>query len=102
FDRVQGKMFVSATDNVAQSRDFNRITVEGHNPDALENAMSKFESEVAPALDRTNVAGTFVDDNDRALVLNLIGLLALRNPRWRETVRSFRERTVKGMMDLTL
>jgi hypothetical protein len=35
-------------------------------------------------------------------VLNLVGLLALRNPRWRERMRQLREQVAKLTMDMTL
>lgn len=102
FDRTSGKAFAAAIENVAVEKDFNRIEIEGIQPDTFESAMSKIEGEVAPALCRTIEAATFCSDDDRALILNLVGLLALRNPRWRESVRDFHERVAKAIMDISL
>ena len=102
FDREQRKMFVTATDNVGLERDFNRIETEGQKPDALENKLSGFESALTTALERTNAAGTFQSDEDRATILNFIGLVALRNPRRREGIRDFHEQIMKRMMDVAL
>jgi hypothetical protein len=102
YDRKQRKVFPSAIENIAAERDFNRVEIEGMAPDALEASFGEFEGALTPALERTIASAAFQNDDDRAYVLNLVGLLALRNPRWRESMRQFREQIAKRMMDLTL
>jgi hypothetical protein len=102
FDRERLVSFVAPTDKIAVERDFNRVEAEGVKPDALENRLSAFETKLAPALARTNVSGGFQNEGDRALILNLIGLLALRNPQWRERMRQFHEEVSRGIMDIAL
>jgi Protein of unknown function (DUF4238) len=100
FDRESGRSFQAATKNVAVEIDFNRVEVEGHPPDAIEKAMSKFESEAAPALGRIIAAKSIRQEEDRSYLFNLIGLLAIRNPGQRERWRDFREQISKRVLDL--
>lgn len=53
--------------------------------------MSKFEGELAPALNRILKAGNLKSAEDRAILLNFIGFIAIRNPQQRETFRKFNE-----------
>ena len=102
FDRDTRKSFVTGIDNVGAQRDFNRIDVEGAEPDAIENMLSNFEGEVAPALERTIQGQTFQSNEDKTVILNLVALFALRNPRFRETMREFHEQILKQMLGMTL
>lgn len=102
FDRERRKMFRTGIDNVAAQRDFNTIEVEGYDPDTFENEMSHFESELAEALRRINAARSLANEEDRAYLLNLVCLTALRNPRLRETMRRGREQEARIIMDQVL
>ena len=88
FDAVERKVFRPAPDNVALQMDFNTIDLEGHKPDAFENAMACVESDIGPALVRIVAAKSLKNEEDRTLLLNLIGLLHIRNPRLREIGRA--------------
>lgn len=48
------------------------------------------------------VAKSLRNEEDRTLLLNLIGLLHIRNPRQRERFRDFRERVAKSVLDVVL
>jgi hypothetical protein len=102
YDRIARRSYPSATENVAQERDFNRFETESGPPDSFEAGLARFETALAPALKRTIAAAHFPNPDDRAYVLNLVGLIALRNPRWREQMRKLREQTSRVMMDMTL
>ena len=95
-------MFVTTSRNIAAEKDFNRLDIPGVPPDALENDLSKFETKLDKALSRIVTTGSFRDVNDRAVIFNAIALFAVRNPRWRETMRGAMERTAQIIMDLTL
>ena len=99
FDR-QGKRFTSNILNIAVKHDFNRVEIEGNAPDVFEQEMAKFEGELAPALNRILEVRNLRSAEDRAILLNFIGLIAIRNPRHRETFRDFNEQVIKMMMDL--
>jgi hypothetical protein len=89
FDFESGKdPFSTNTKNVAQERDFNRIESDNLPPDALETAYGKFEGELAPVLKRL-VSGAVCTEDDFSSILTLIGVLAIRNPRFRSNFSEF-------------
>ena len=102
FDARTRKVFPTNIFKVAAVHDFNRVDADGHPPDAFEKGMAEFEGELGPAIERVKVAGTIDDENDRALILNFMCLLSLRNPQQREIARSFQERVAKQTMKLVL
>ena len=85
-DRPTEKSFRTAPKNVAAERDFNRVDVEGMDPNMVEKALAKFEGEVAPALERAKMARSLANKEDREAVMNLMSSMALRNPRQREAI----------------
>jgi len=100
-DRPQNKWFRTSPDNVAKKKNFNRIDVPEMDPNAIEKALSEFEGEVAPALERIKAAKSLSVEADRSLLVNFMAALALRNPRRREDlgkIISFQKRNfVKGL-----
>lgn len=87
--------------NVAGVRDFNRVDVDGHPPDALEAALSTFEGQAAASIRRVVATGTFSGE-DRVVLLNLATLLAVRSPQQREHWRQFQEHLWRNVMSLAL
>src|SRR4051794_32422018 len=75
FDPNQWAPFQSPIANIAAERDFNRVDVEGLDPNTIETGMSKFESRCSSALERIIAARSLDNVDDRALLLNLIALL---------------------------
>lgn len=92
--------FYTATTKVAAERDFHRIDADGIEPDALEAALSGFETDLSDALQRIIAARSIRNENDRGYLFNLMGMMAVKNPRFRETVRDFHEQIMKQMMAL--
>lgn len=99
-DAKERRSFSTSPINVAVERDFHRIDIDGHALDALENAFSQFETDLNQALKRIVTARSIKDDNDRALLFNLIGLMATKNPRLRENFRVAYEHMERIIMDL--
>jgi hypothetical protein len=87
FDRKKARTYKNNTQDVACQNYFNRIELDGMDPDALETAMSGFETNLADALARINEARNLENEDDRAHLLTLIGLTALRNPEMRMNIR---------------
>ncbi len=84
-DASTRKSFIASPAKIAAERDFNRIDADGVPPDALEKELGKFEGVIAPGIQRVRTSATFGRDGaDRADVINLITLLAVRNPRKRK------------------
>ncbi|MEP7172520.1 MAG: DUF4238 domain-containing protein [Aestuariivirga sp.] len=102
FDGVEKKTFLTSIENVAVERDFNRFEADGVAPDAFENKMAEMESEIATALGSIIEKRSIAGEEDRILLMNFICLLALRNPRFRETMRDFQERVSKRMISMSL
>lgn len=96
-----GRFFETNPRNVGAERDFNRIEIEGHAPDALEQKLAGFEAEVAESIRRIAVSHKFVGD-DRRNVLNLIALLAVRSPQMREHIRKMQEQLMKKILSISL
>lgn len=109
-DRERPKLFVvdletrrtfeTAPANVAAERDFHTIDIEGQAPDALENSFSDFETKLDNALKRIVAARSIANDDDRALVFELIAIMAVKNPRLRESASNMRAQLAKMIMDL--
>jgi Protein of unknown function (DUF4238) len=87
FDRETDKSFRANVKDVACQNYFNRIEVDGMDPNAVEKAMSEFESKLADALVRINETRSLESEEDRAHLITLIALTALRNPEMRENIR---------------
>jgi hypothetical protein len=96
------RTFETSPANVAAERDFHRIDIDGHSPDALENAFSEFEARLDQALRRIVAARSIADPNDRALVFGLIAILAVKNPRLRQTYGDFSAQVAKLIMELSV
>ncbi len=61
---------------VCAERDFNRVDVEGHAPDAIEIALAPFEGEAINAIRRVIDSEAFPTDSDWNLILNFLRLIA--------------------------
>lgn len=87
FDREQQRSFKKNVREVACQNYFNRIHLDGMDPNGLERAMSEFETGLAEALVRINKAGNLDNEEDKSYLLTLIGLTALRNPDMRKNIK---------------
>lgn len=96
------KSFRAPPSKVAAERDFNRIDIDGHRPNAIESAFSSFETRINDALNRIEASNSLSSKDDHVLILNLIAMLAVRNPRMRETMRAAKERQAEFIMDALL
>ena len=80
------KSFETKPENVAQERDFHAIDVPGRELDAVEKEIAKFESTVAPALDRVIGAQALDNTEDRLTLFFFATLLLLKNPYMRRKI----------------
>ena len=88
-DIETGKLFRPRLRRIASETDFNKIEIEGEDPYAVEKALSAVETEISPALEEVIAARDFPSGKHRNLILNLMAMLAVRNPRVRETFGAF-------------
>lgn len=95
-----GNCFSTSPKNVGVARDFNRIDADGQPIDALESALASFEGEAIDVIRKVLASRTFPDAADFNVILNLVGLVAVRNPRRRDNFNQFREQTLHMIGDL--
>ncbi|MDB0544139.1 DUF4238 domain-containing protein [Ralstonia solanacearum] len=101
-DAVRRRAFTTTPRNVAAQRDFNRIEVPGFDPNVVEGAYATLEARLAPALKRLEAIAAPTTEADLAVLLELVGLLAVRNPGQRETARRFFAEVASRIMGLAL
>ena len=89
-DSSTHKKFLTAPENIAEERDWNRIDYEGVPGHALERELGKFEGVIAPGINRVRETASFGEGGkDREDIINLVTLLAVRNPRTRDFMHNF-------------
>jgi hypothetical protein len=64
--------------------------------------MSEFEGELGPALVQISEARSIANEEDRTLLLNLVGLAAMRTPRFREAMDNLQKRVIRQVMAMTV
>lgn len=96
-DVETGKWFSASPMNVGVERDFNRVERENAPVDALEVALAQFEGEAAAALTRVVQSKSYPSDEDLNYLLNVVGLLHVRNPRSRSAYQDFRDRSLRAL-----
>lgn len=99
-DVNDGNRFQTSPINVAVERDFNRVDIEGRSPDAIEQALAPFETKATEAIRRVIESEEFPNDEDYNHILNLLGLIAVRNPKFRTSFNHSREQTLHHISDL--
>jgi hypothetical protein len=99
-DVQSGYSFRTSPINVAAERDFNRIDIEGHSPDEIEQALAPLEAQAVAAIRKVIETEKFPNDDDWNWILNLLGLIAIRNPRLRKSFNYSLEQTVHRIGDL--
>jgi len=102
FDLEQRKLFQTKPKGVGAQRDFNRVDIEGYPIDAIEQALSPLESEIDHAIAAIMKQKQVGYDKNAHLLFNLIALLAVRNPNYREarrhSVQMFSERIMDSVL----
>lgn len=95
------KSFETTPRNVGGVRDFNRVEIEGVDPNHLESELSKFEGQAATALKNLRKTLDFSGET-KVIILNLIALIAVRSPERREHMRQFEAQIAERIMEMTL
>lgn len=83
-DLHERRSYVTGTRNVGGVRDFNRIEAESVPPDSLESDLSHFETMAADALRTVSEKQSLADGHALLVLVNLIALMAIRNPQVRK------------------
>ncbi len=101
FDFETRRFFTAKPRNVGVERDFNRVHVQGRDPDSLEKALGDLEGTAISVIRRICTEGCVTPDDDFNWVLNLIYLLVVRNPTTRRSLvrsRQHEGRIIAGML----
>lgn len=101
-DRPSGKTFRTDPKNVAAQRDFNSVSIDGVDPQAVEKGLAEFEGKVAPAVERIKATTSLSVKADRELLMSLICGLAIRNPRQRATINDFVSEIAQAVAEMAL
>ncbi len=94
-----GNCFSTSPKNVCVARDFNRIDADGQPTDALESMLASFEGAVIEVIRKVLSSRKFPNAADFNAILNLVGLIAVRNPRGRNTFNKAREQILHMIYD---
>lgn len=101
-DIVGRKSFWTTPANVCAVRDFNRVEAPGLTADALETSLSQFESVVARGLQTIIENRTTRDSKAWNCVLNLMSVMAVRNPHTRRQMERFQSEILQHIARLTV
>jgi len=100
-DFKEKRDFETIPRNVGGRRDFNRIEIEGIDPNAIESALSIFEGQANTALKKIEEKLVF-EGEIKVVILNLLALLAIRSPEMREHWSNTEIEIMERIMDLSL
>lgn len=82
-DLKNKKKFETIPRNVGGMRDFNRVDIDGVDPEIIEKIQSDFEGNAATALRKLEETSDFSGET-KDVILELIGMLAIKSPERRE------------------
>jgi hypothetical protein len=101
-DVDSGFCFRTSPKNVAVELDFNRVDIEGKPPDVFEKSFSDLEESAAQMIRKVNCSKTFPNDEDFSWIINLLCLIAIRNPQMRKFLNRSFKHTVRIIDDLLI
>ena len=102
FDLITGRRFSTRPRNVAAKRDYNRVDIEGVDPNFVETEMSKIEGDLDAAFKRVIDSGSIENRDDLSWVLVLLSRLAVTSPASRGLRDKFAADVAKKMMQTML
>jgi len=101
-DLQERRSYPANTRNVGGVRDFNRIDVENAPHDSLESGLSGFETMAADALRFVFQKRSLTDRHTLLVLMNLIALLAIRNPQVRNNWSHSLAQVYKTMLHMMI
>lgn len=99
-DLKNNKKFESTPRNIGGMRDFNRVEIDGVDPEIIEKTQSNFESKAAAALKKLEETSDFSGDT-KGVILELIGMLAIKSPEMREHLAKPHAQIANQIMAMT-
>jgi hypothetical protein len=101
-DMEERRQFRTIPRNVGSQRDFNRLEVDGQDPNVVERSLSGFEGDVARVIEWVDRNEKLPDGTDFAVLVNFIALLGVRNPKIRQTMEDFQAETYRRIAELSV
>ncbi len=101
-DVVERKSFWTTPANVCAVRDFNRVEAPGLAADELEKSLSQFETIVARGLQKIIKDRATRDSKAWGCVLNLMSVIAVRNPHTRRQMERFHSEILQHIARMTV
>lgn len=101
-DCVERKSFWTSTDNVCVKRDFNRIESADLDRNELEKRLGQFKSDAISALREIGAGRATTGSQEWVSCLNLMGLIATRNPTTRQKLAQAAERVTLELLQKSL
>lgn len=102
FDYESKRNFTTRVRNVGSKRYFNRVLLDGVDPDIIEDETAKFEAVAAEYLKEVIEFKEFVSEDHFNSVMNLMAMVAVRNPRFRQQFSKFNEEIAQTTLSLLL
>lgn len=99
-DLKSKKKFETTPRNVGGMRDFNRVEIDGVDPEIVEKTQSAFEGKAATALKKLEETSDFSGET-KDVILELIGMLAIKSPEVREHFSKPQVQIAKHIMSMT-
>ena len=102
FDNGTRRTFRTHVRNVGSRRNFNRVEIDGIDPNFIEDGMAEVEAEISNHLREVVEARGFPSHDHFVSVLNLIATVSVRNPRFRGVLDELHQQIVNRTMSLLL
>ena len=102
YDIGRGKIFSSIPRTIAAKRDYNRVEIDGVDPNFIESAWGSVESKFDQALARVIHSRSIIDDNDWHWILALLSRIITSNPDFRQVRGKFIEDIAGKVLNLAL
>lgn len=102
FDSDTKKSFTTLVRNIGSKRHFNKVEAHDVSPNHLEDGMAEIEAEIAPHLQQVIEAKAFPSPEHFNSIMNLMGLLSVRNPCLRGIVSDFHRDIVERIMNISV
>lgn len=102
FDSTTNEAFKTSVRNVASKRHFNRVEIDGFDPNYLEDGLAEMEGDLAPFLAEVVTEKCFRTWEHFDWSMNLAAQLSVRNPRMRDQLENFHKDIVERIASLSV
>ena len=101
-DNQNKSTFTTLVRNVGSKRHFNRVEIDGVDPNAVEDAMAEVEGQFANHLAEVIARKDFPTQDHFNSIMNLIASVSVRTPRLRSLVEEFHRDVARSILGIAL